>query len=77
MRRLAERTSVVTQEIDRTVKSIQTGTTEAVESMRSSVTEVQVDDDAARSACVVITDIVEGRNPCRKQSRRLRELSRF
>jgi len=66
VRRLAERTSVATKEIDQTVKSIQTGTTEAVASMRSSMAEVQVGVDAARSAGVVITNIVEGSESVRK-----------
>jgi methyl-accepting chemotaxis protein len=50
VRRLAERTSSATKEIDVTVHAIQEGTKVAVEAMRSSMSHVQSGVDSARSA---------------------------
>jgi methyl-accepting chemotaxis protein len=60
VRRLAERTSSATKEIDATVQQIQLGTSEAVESMRSSMGHVQIGVDAARSANDALSSIIQG-----------------
>jgi methyl-accepting chemotaxis protein len=60
VRRLAERTSSATKEIDETVRAIQQGTTEAVEAMRSSMSHVQSGVDSARSAGVALKSIIQG-----------------
>jgi methyl-accepting chemotaxis protein len=60
VRRLAERTSSATKEIDETVRAIQQGTAEAVEAMRSSMGHVQSGVDSARSAGVALKSIIQG-----------------
>jgi methyl-accepting chemotaxis protein len=60
VRRLAERTSEATKEIDQTVRAIQQGTGEAVEAMRSSMSHVQSGVDSARSAGEVLNSIIHG-----------------
>jgi methyl-accepting chemotaxis protein len=60
VRRLAERTSSATKEIDQTVRAIQQGTAEAVEAMRSSMGHVQTGVNSARSAGEALTSIIHG-----------------
>jgi methyl-accepting chemotaxis protein len=60
VRRLAERTSKATREIDQTVRAIQGGTAEVVEAMRSSMTHVQTGVTSARSAGDALASIIEG-----------------
>jgi methyl-accepting chemotaxis protein len=60
VRRLAERTSSATKEIDVTVHAIQEGTKVAVEAMRSSMSHVQSGVDSARSAGEALTSIIHG-----------------
>jgi methyl-accepting chemotaxis protein len=66
VRRLAERTSEATKEIDQTVRAIQQGTTEAVEAMRSSMGHVQSGVDSARSAGEALTSIIHGSESVQK-----------
>jgi methyl-accepting chemotaxis protein len=66
VRRLAERTSEATKEIDQTVRGIQQGTTEAVEAMRSSMSHVQSGVDSARSAGQALTSIIHGSESVQK-----------
>jgi methyl-accepting chemotaxis protein len=66
VRRLAERTSEATKEIDQTVRGIQQGTTEAVEAMRSSMSHVQSGVDSARSAGEALTSIIHGSESVQK-----------
>ena len=60
VRRLAERTSSATKEIDVTVHAIQEGTKVAVEAVRSSMSYVQSGVDSARSAGEALTSIIHG-----------------
>ncbi len=60
VRRLAERTSRATGEIDATVRAIQSGTAEAVEAMRSSMRHVESGVGSARSAGDALTSIIQG-----------------
>jgi methyl-accepting chemotaxis protein len=60
VRRLAERTSSATKEIDVTVNAIQEGTKVAVEAMRSSMSHVRSGVDSARSAGEALTSIIHG-----------------
>jgi methyl-accepting chemotaxis protein len=60
VRRLAERTSSATKEIDATVRAIQEGTHEAVESMRSSMSHVQEGVHSARSSGGALSSIIQG-----------------
>jgi methyl-accepting chemotaxis protein len=60
VRRLAERTSSATKEIDATVHAIQEGTTDTVAAMRASMSYVQTGVDAARSAGDALAGIIEG-----------------
>jgi len=60
VRRLAERTSSATKEIDETVRAIQRGTAEAVEAMRGSMSHVQSGVTSARSAGEALTSIIHG-----------------
>lgn len=60
VRRLAERTSRATQEIDQTVRAIQAGTTEAVQAVRSSMRQVEGGVSSARSAGEALASILEG-----------------
>lgn len=66
VRRLAERTSVATKEINETVHAIQTGTTEAVEAMRSSMSHVETGVESARSAGESIESIIKGAESVQK-----------
>jgi methyl-accepting chemotaxis protein len=66
VRRLAERTSLATKEIDTTVRAIQVGTTEAVEAMRSSMSHVQSGADSARSAGEALASIIHGSESVQK-----------
>jgi len=60
VRRLAERTSAATKEIDETVKAIQQGTAQAVEAMRASMSHVQSGVLSARSAGEALESIIHG-----------------
>ena len=66
VRRLAERTSSATKEIDETVHAIQEGTSEAVEAMRSSMSHVQSGVNSARSAGEALTSIIQGSESVQK-----------
>jgi methyl-accepting chemotaxis protein len=66
VRRLAERTSTATKEIDQTVRAIQQGTGEAVAAMRSSMNHVQTGADSARSAGDALTSIIHGSESVQK-----------
>jgi methyl-accepting chemotaxis protein len=66
VRRLAERTSSATKEIDITVHAIQEGTKVAVEAMRSSMSHVQSGADSARSAGEALTSIIHGSESVQK-----------
>jgi methyl-accepting chemotaxis protein len=66
VRRLAERTSSATKEIDETVHAIQEGTKVAVEAMRSSMSHVQSGADSARSAGEALTSIIHGSESVQK-----------
>jgi methyl-accepting chemotaxis protein len=66
VRRLAERTSAATKEIDQTVRAIQVGTGEAVEAMRTSMNHVQSGVDSARSAGEALTSIIRGSESVQK-----------
>ena len=66
VRRLAERTSSATKEIDKTVRAIQQGTVEAVEAMRSSMSHVQSGVHSARSAGEALTSIIQGSESVQK-----------
>jgi methyl-accepting chemotaxis protein len=66
VRRLAERTSSATKEIDVTVNAIQDGTKVAVEAMRSSMSHVQSGVDSARSAGEALTSIIHGSESVQK-----------
>jgi methyl-accepting chemotaxis protein len=60
VRRLAERTSTATKEIDATVHAIQQGTSEAVEAMRASMSHVHSGVESAKSAGEALTSIIHG-----------------
>jgi methyl-accepting chemotaxis protein len=60
VRRLAERTSSATKEIDATVRAIQVGTREAVEAMRTSMSHVHSGVESARSAGEALNSIIHG-----------------
>jgi len=66
VRRLAERTSEATKEIDQTVRAIQLGTGEAVEAMRASMGHVQSGVTSARSAGEALTSIIHGSESMQK-----------
>lgn len=66
VRRLAERTSSATKEIDDTVRAIQQGTGEAVEAMRSSMSYVQSGVDSANSAGEALASIIHGSESMQK-----------
>ena len=59
VRRLAERTTRATQEIEQTVRAIQAGTSEAVHSVRSSMKQVEAGVTSARSAGDALASILE------------------
>jgi methyl-accepting chemotaxis protein len=71
VRRLAERTSEATKEIDKTVRSIQQGTSEAVEAMRSSMSHVLSGVNSARSAGEALTSIIHGSESVQKMVTRI------
>ena len=60
VRRLAERTSRATQEIEQTVRAIQAGTSEAVQAVRASMHQVENGVSSARSAGDALASILEG-----------------
>ncbi len=60
VRRLAERTSTATKEIDATVRAIQAGTGEAVEAMRSSMSHVHSGVESAQSSGEALNSIIHG-----------------
>lgn len=60
VRRLAERTSKATREIDHTVRAIQDGATEVVEAIRTGLTQVEGGVLSARSAGDALTSIIQG-----------------
>ena len=60
VRRLAERTSNATREIDVTVRAIQTGTAEVVDAMRVSMRHVEGGMSSARSAGDALASIIQG-----------------
>jgi len=60
VRRLAERTSAATKEIDATVRGIQDGTHIAVDAMRSSLEQVESGVSSANSAGSALTSIIDG-----------------
>lgn len=60
VRRLAERTSAATKEIDATVRGIQDGTHVAVGAMRSSMEQVESGVASANSAGEALTSIISG-----------------
>jgi len=66
VRRLAERTSEATKEIDQTVRNIQTGTAEAVEAMRATMDRVQSGVASARSAGEALDSIIHGSESVQK-----------
>ncbi|HEY1901908.1 MAG TPA: methyl-accepting chemotaxis protein [Terracidiphilus sp.] len=66
VRRLAERTSSATKEIDVTINAIQEGTKVAVDAMRSSMSHVQSGVDSARSAGEALTSIIHGSESVQK-----------
>jgi methyl-accepting chemotaxis protein len=66
VRRLAERTSSATKEIDQTVRAIQRGTGEAVEAMRSSMAHVQSGVESANSAGEALASIIHGSESVQK-----------
>jgi len=66
VRRLAERTSIATKEIDETVRAIQQGTGEAVEAMRSSMSHVQSGVTSANSSGEALTSIILGSESVQK-----------
>ena len=66
VRRLAERTSRATREIDQTVRAIQAGTAEVVEAMSSSMAHVESGVGSARSAGDALTSIIQGSEAVQK-----------
>jgi methyl-accepting chemotaxis protein len=66
VRRLAERTSAATKEIDQTVRSIQAGTRDAVAAMRASMAQVDSGVASAQSAGEALTSIIQGAESVQK-----------
>jgi len=66
VRRLAERTSAATKEIDQTVRAIQQGTGEAVEAMRASMLHVESGVNSANSAGEALASIIHGSESVQK-----------
>jgi len=66
VRRLAERTSSATKEIDETVRAIQQGTVEAVEAMRLSMSQVQSGVISANAAGGALASIIQGSESVQK-----------
>jgi len=67
VRRLAERTSSATREIDVTVKAIQESTSLAVGAMRSSLSQVQCGVGSAHAAGDALTSIIRGSESMQKK----------
>jgi methyl-accepting chemotaxis protein len=67
VRRLAERTSRATGEVDQMVRDIQAGTAEVVEAMRSSMQMVERGVDSARSAGDALVNIIQGSEAVQKR----------
>lgn len=66
VRRLAERTSLATAEVDQKVRAIQTGTAEVVEAMRASTRHVETGVGSARSAGEALASIIRGSEALQK-----------
>jgi methyl-accepting chemotaxis protein len=66
VRRLAERTSRATGEVDQMVRDIQSGTAEVVEAMRSSMSHVESGVGTARSAGEALASIIQGAEALQK-----------
>jgi methyl-accepting chemotaxis protein len=66
VRRLAERTSRATGEVDQMVRDIQAGTAEVVEAMRSSMQMVESGVGSARSAGEALASIIQGSEAVQK-----------
>jgi methyl-accepting chemotaxis protein len=66
VRRLAERTSSATKEIDSTVRAIQRGTGEVVRAMRASMDQVQSGVESANSAGESLASIIQGAESVQK-----------
>jgi methyl-accepting chemotaxis protein len=66
VRRLAERTSRATREIDQTVRAIQAGTAEVVEAMRTSMGHVEGGVGSARAAGDALARIIQGSEAVQK-----------
>jgi methyl-accepting chemotaxis protein len=66
VRRLAERTSRATREIDETVRAIQAGTAEVVEAMRTSMGHVEGGVGSARAAGDALARIIQGSEAVQK-----------
>lgn len=66
VRRLAERTSQATREVDQTVRAIQAGTAEVVEAMRLSMSHVESGVGSARSAGDALASIIQGSEALQK-----------
>jgi methyl-accepting chemotaxis protein len=66
VRRLAERTSRATKEVDQMVQAIQTGTAEVVAAMRSSMSRVEFGVGSARSAGEALASIIQGSEAMQK-----------
>lgn len=67
VRRLAERTRDATKEIDQSVRTIQGGTTEVVEAMRSNMRHVQIGVSSAQSAGDALASIIQGTEAVQKR----------
>ena len=67
VRRLAERTSRATKEVDQMVRAIQAGTAEVVEAMRSSMSHVESGVGSARSAGDALASIIQGSEALQKR----------
>jgi methyl-accepting chemotaxis protein len=67
VRRLAERTSRATKEVDQMVRDIQAGTAEVVEAMRSSMSHVESGVGSARSAGDALASIIQGSEALQKR----------
>ena len=67
VRRLAERTSSATREIDVTVKAIQESTSMAVAAMRSSLSQVRCGVGSAHAAGEALTSIIRGSESMQKK----------
>ena len=67
VRRLAERTSRATGEVDQMVRDIQAGTAEVVEAIRSSMQMVERGVDSARSAGDALVNIIQGSEAVQKR----------